>query len=113
MGRTAGTEAYRWDSMGCPSLSICPLGTEGWDGQLAQRPVIGDSMGCPSLSICLLGTEGWDRQLGQRPTEGTPWDCNVHPPLLGAMPWDSWESQIPSGQSMAILDKKRTKYDYS
>ena len=63
MGRTAVTEAYRWDSTGYPSLSIRPLGTEGWDGQLGQGPVIGDSMGCPSLSLHPLGTEGWDGQL--------------------------------------------------
>ena len=30
-----------------PKLSVHPLGTEGWDGQLGQRPVIGDSTGCP------------------------------------------------------------------
>ena len=47
-------------------------GTEGWDGRLGQRPVIGDSIGCPSLSVHSLGTEGWDRQVRQRPTDGTP-----------------------------------------
>ena len=27
-----------------------------------------------SLTVCTsLGTEGWDGQLGQRPTDGTPW----------------------------------------
>ena len=55
---------------------------------------------CPYVPLGLKdGTE-----LGQKPTEGTPWDCNIHSPLLGALPWDSWESKIPPGQSMAILD---------
>ena len=78
---------------------------------LGQRPVLGDS-NVPSLSVRPLGTEGWDGQLGQRPTEGTPWDCNVHPPLLSAMPWDSWESQIPPGQSMAIQDNPHQRFIY-
>ena len=38
-----------------PSLSVHPLGTEGWDGQLGQRPVIGDSMGCPLTVRMSLG----------------------------------------------------------
>ena len=68
MGWTAGTEGY---TDGTPqdvlSLSVHPLGTEGWDVQLGQRPLERDSMGCP-LTVCTsLGTEGWDVQLGQRP----------------------------------------------
>ena len=44
-------------------------------GSLSNHwPVERDSMGCPSLSVHPLGTEGWDGQLGQRPTDGTPWD---------------------------------------
>ena len=75
MGRTAGTEAYRWDSMGCPSLSVHPLGTEGWDGQLGQRPTDGIPWNVPSLSEHPLGTEGWDGQLGQRPVIGDSMGC--------------------------------------
>ena len=37
-----------------PSLSIHPLGTKGWDGQLGQRPVIGDSI-CPLTVHTSLG----------------------------------------------------------
>ena len=59
--------------MGCPSLSLRPLGTEGWDGQLGQRPTGGTLWNIPSLSVYPLGTEGWDRQLGQ--TTGTE-ACN-------------------------------------
>ena len=113
MGQTAGTES---GIRGLHGMSPhCPYvpwglrdGTDGWDGQLKQRPTEGTPWDVPSLSIRPLGTKGWDGQLGKRPTEGTPWDCNVHPPLLDAMPWDSWESQIPPGQSMAILDNPRT-----
>ena len=57
--------------MGCPSLSICPLGTEGWDKQLGQRPTDGTPWDVPSLSVHPLGTEGWDGQLGQRPVIGS------------------------------------------
>ena len=41
------TEEY----MRGPSLFICPLWTEGWNGHFRQMPVDGDSMGCPLLSI--------------------------------------------------------------
>ena len=46
--------------MGGPSLFICPLWTEGWNGQFRQMAVDGDSIGCPLLSIHFLETEGWD-----------------------------------------------------
>ena len=46
-----------------PSLSVHPLGTEGWDGQLGQRPIDGIPWDVPSLSVHPLGTEGWDGQL--------------------------------------------------
>ena len=89
LGMRDGTDS--WDRglqighHGMSSLFVHPLGTERWDRQLGQRPVIGDSMGCPSLSVHSLGvgTEGWDGQLGQRPTDGTPWDV-PHCPLI---PW--------------------------
>ena len=51
MGRTAGTEACNRGLHGMSLTVYTPLGTEGWDGQLGQRPVVRDSMGCPSLSI--------------------------------------------------------------
>ena len=51
-------------------------------GQLGQRPTDGTPWDVPSLSIHPLGTEGWDEQLRHRPTDGTPWDVpslSVHP----------------------------------
>ena len=46
------------DYIRCPSLSMHP---ERWDGQLGQRPTDETPWKVPSLSICPLGTEGWDR----------------------------------------------------
>ena len=98
MGRTAGTEASNRGLHGmsphCPSVR--PLGTEGWDGQLGQRPTDGTPWDVPSLSVRPLGTEGLDRQLGQRPTDGTPWDVpslSVRP--LGTEGWDGQLGQRP------------------
>ena len=90
MGRTAGTEAYRWDSTGCRPHIPWGLrdGTDSWD-----RAYTWDSSGCPSPSVSPLGTEGWDGQLRQRPTNGTPRDV-PHSPHI---PWglragmDSWD----------------------
>ena len=39
---------------GHQGTSLCPLGTEGWDGQVGQRIVLRDTMGTS------LGIEGWD-----------------------------------------------------
>ena len=65
------TDGTPWDVPHCPYV---PWGLrdvmDSWDGGLQM----GDSTGCPSLSSHPLGTEGWDGQLGQRPTDGTPWD---------------------------------------
>ena len=57
---TYGTsrDVPRWDLMGCPSLSVHPL---------VQRPTGGTLWNVPSLSVHPLGTEGWNGQLGQRP----------------------------------------------
>ena len=33
----------------------CPLGTEGWDGQVGQRIVLRDTMGHPLMSHMSLG----------------------------------------------------------
>ena len=53
--------------MGCPSLSVHPLGTEGWDGQLGQGPTGGtpwDVPHCPYIPWGLRdGTDNWDRGL--------------------------------------------------
>ena len=85
--------------MDVPSLSAHPLGTEGWDRQLGQRPTDGTPWDVPSLSVHPLGTEGWDGQLGQRPTDGTPWDA----PHCPYVPWglrdgmDSWDRGLQMG----------------
>ena len=54
-----------------PKLSVHPLGTEGWDGQLGQRPVIGDSTGCPFTVRTSLRDLGMGWTAG---TEGYRWD---------------------------------------
>ena len=73
-----------------------PLGTEGWDGQLGQRPMDGTPRDVLSLSTCPLGTEGmgrtaetegyrWSHAIGLMGVPNSPWtvDGNTGQPSLG------------------------------
>ena len=111
------------------SLSIHPSGTEACSRGLHRmsshcpytpwglRDVMesqdrgryyGNSTGCSLTVRTFFRTEGWDGQLGQRATEG-PHGIVTYI-LLSPTPQDSWESQIPLGQLMAILDNPRRRW---
>ena len=54
------------ESIGCPLLSISPLGTKGRDGQAGLKTMLKESIGHPLLSISPLWTKELDGQAGLR-----------------------------------------------
>ena len=77
---TSGTENCVEGHHG--TYPICPLGTEGWDGQVGQRIVLRDTMGRPLMSHMSFGIEGWDGHrvmLKDRHYGTAPWDVSLIP----------------------------------
>ena len=106
MDRQAGLKAVLKGSIGHPLLPANPLGTKGLDRQTGLKVVLKESTGHPLLSASPLGTKGLDRQTGLKAVLKE----SIGHPLLSISLLQKRESEIPFGQSMAILDNPPNTY---